>query len=252
MAFPKGQSGNPGGRKKAIGLSRAVRKSEGLKTWGMLLDIRDEKIREQKIEWEDGEPVTIDVVPSVKERREACKLILAYCWGQPNQTMDLDETFTLNGDDDANRLLSTVANAVLRGDVPSLVAGSIAALVAASIKVNEANGGTMKAPGKVRNGFVPHMRCAMMPLLQELVTDEGPFTDLPEKRRTLYSLTRDEMQNCQWLQPLLVAQINFQEFTPDGHLRHSSFVGLRSDKDPRQIVREWPDSVESNLLLPCR
>jgi hypothetical protein len=47
----------------------------------MLLDIRDEKIREQKIEWEDGEPVTIDVVPSIKERWEACNLILAYCWG---------------------------------------------------------------------------------------------------------------------------------------------------------------------------
>jgi hypothetical protein len=90
VAFSKGQSGNPGGRKRAIGLSRAVRKSEGLKTWAMLLDIRDEKIREQKIEWEDGEPVTIDVVPSIKERREACKLILAYCWGQPTQKIDFD------------------------------------------------------------------------------------------------------------------------------------------------------------------
>lgn len=31
------------------------------------------------------------------------------------------------------------------------------------------------------------------------------IADLPEKRRTLYSLTNDEMQNCQWLKPLLVA-----------------------------------------------
>lgn len=78
----------------------------------------------------------------------------------------------------------------------------------------------------------------MMPLLQELTTDKCPFVDLPEKRRTLYSLIRDEMQNCQWLKPLLVAQVEFTEWTPDGHLRHSSFVGLRSDKDPAQIVRE--------------
>jgi ATP-dependent DNA ligase len=31
---------------------------------------------------------------------------------------------------------------------------------------------------------------------------------------------------------------SFQEWTRDGHLRHSSFAALRSDKDPRQIVRE--------------
>jgi len=83
MPFKPGQSGNPGGRKRSLGLSRAVRKSEGLKTWKMLLDIRDEKIREQKIDFEDGKAVVIDVVPSIKERREACKLILAYCWGTP-------------------------------------------------------------------------------------------------------------------------------------------------------------------------
>ena len=55
-------------------------------------------------------------------------------------------------------------------------------------------GDKLKYVGKVRAGFVPHMRCAIMPLLQELKTDECPFVDLPEKRRTLYSLTRDEME----------------------------------------------------------
>jgi bifunctional non-homologous end joining protein LigD len=44
------------------------------------------------------------------------------------------------------------------------------------------------------------------------------------------------MKKCQWLEPLLVAQINFQEWTPDGHLRHSSFAGLREDKDAQQIT----------------
>jgi ATP-dependent DNA ligase len=36
----------------------------------------------------------------------------------------------------------------------------------------------------------------------------------------------------------LVAQIDFSEWTPDGHLLHSKFVGLRDDKDARWIVRE--------------
>jgi len=45
------------------------------------------------------------------------------------------------------------------------------------------------------------------------------ISDLLEKRRTLYSLTRDAMQECQWLKPVLVAQVEFTEWTPDGHLR---------------------------------
>jgi hypothetical protein len=83
MAFKPGESGNAGGRKKALGLSRAVRESEGLKTWSKLLDIRDERILERQMIREDGESVAVDVVPSVRERREACKLILSYCWGTP-------------------------------------------------------------------------------------------------------------------------------------------------------------------------
>jgi bifunctional non-homologous end joining protein LigD len=100
------------------------------------------------------------------------------------------------------------------------------------------DGGKLRYVAKVRAGFVPHMRCAMWPLIQQLRTENCPFSDLPEKRRTLYSLTRDEMQNCQWLKPALVAQIEFREWTPDGHLRHASFVGLRNDKEPTEIRRE--------------
>jgi bifunctional non-homologous end joining protein LigD len=91
---------------------------------------------------------------------------------------------------------------------------------------------------KVRAGFVAHIRCAMFPLFRKLLTEQCPFADLPEKLRTLYSLTKHEMQNCQWLKPLLVVQIEFQEWTPDGHLRHASFAGLRTDKEPLRVVRE--------------
>jgi ATP-dependent DNA ligase len=50
-------------------------------------------------------------------------------------------------------------------------------------------------------------------------------------------LTKEEMKNCVWLKPELVAQIEFTEWTPDGHLRHSKFVGLREDKEAREVVR---------------
>ena len=39
-------------------------------------------------------------------------------------------------------------------------------------------------------------------------------------------------------EPDPVVQIEFTEWTPDGHLRHSKFVGLREDKAAREVVRE--------------
>ena len=85
MPFQKGQITNPGGRKKALGLSHAVRKNEGLKTWAKLLAIRDDMVLERKEIGKDdeGAPIMVDVVPSIKEQRETAKLILAYCWGTP-------------------------------------------------------------------------------------------------------------------------------------------------------------------------
>ena len=68
-----------------------------------------------------------------------------------------------------------------------------------------------------------------------------PFVNLPEKTRTQWALTNEEMKNWVWLKPALVAQIEFTEWTPDGHLRHSKFVGLRDDKDAKKVVREIED-----------
>jgi ATP-dependent DNA ligase len=41
-----------------------------------------------------------------------------------------------------------------------------------------------------------------------------------------------------WLKPELVTQIEFTDWAPDGHLRHSKFVGLREYKAAREVVRE--------------
>jgi bifunctional non-homologous end joining protein LigD len=91
---------------------------------------------------------------------------------------------------------------------------------------------------KVRNGFVPQVRREVAARFKRLETDACPFANLPEKKRTQWALTREEMKHCVWLKPSLVAQIEFTEWTPDGHLRHSRFVGLREDKEPRGVVRE--------------
>jgi len=41
-----------------------------------------------------------------------------------------------------------------------------------------------------------------------------------------------------WVKPQLVVEVAFTEWTPEGHVRHPSFKGLRSDKPPTAISRE--------------
>ena len=91
---------------------------------------------------------------------------------------------------------------------------------------------------KVRNGFVPRLRREVWSRLRGLETSQCPFFNLPEKRRTQWALTREEMKNCIWLKPEMVGQFEFTEWTPDGHLRHSKFCGFREDKNPRDVIRE--------------
>jgi ATP-dependent DNA ligase len=78
---------------------------------------------------------------------------------------------------------------------------------------------------KVSNGFVPHVHREVASRFKGLEMNTCPFANLPEKKRTQRALTNEEMKNCVWLKPKLVAQIEFTEWTPDGHLRHSKFVG---------------------------
>ena len=92
--------------------------------------------------------------------------------------------------------------------------------------------------GKVRNGFVPRVRRELASRLRPLEMDTCPFANLPERKRTQWALTKEEMKKCVWLRPALVASIEFTEWTPDGHLRSATFAGLREDKNPKDVVRE--------------
>ncbi|MGN8554625.1 UNVERIFIED_CONTAM: DNA ligase D, partial [Microbacterium sp. SLM126] len=42
----------------------------------------------------------------------------------------------------------------------------------------------------------------------------------------------------QWVKPKMVVEVEFSEWTPEGHVRHASFKGVRKDKPPMQIRRE--------------
>jgi bifunctional non-homologous end joining protein LigD len=93
---------------------------------------------------------------------------------------------------------------------------------------------------RTRNGFTPALRAVLMKKFRGLETPTCPFANLPETRsgRWGVGLTAAKMQDCRWLNPKLVGQFEFAEWTPDNHLRHSRFVGLREDKDPWKVRRE--------------
>jgi len=93
---------------------------------------------------------------------------------------------------------------------------------------------------RTRNGFTPASRDQLCKQFKGLETPKCPFVNLPETRsgRWGQGLTAEKMAECVWLTPLLVGQFEFLEWTPDDHLRHSRFVGLRPDKKPTDVARQ--------------
>lgn len=94
--------------------------------------------------------------------------------------------------------------------------------------------------GRTRNGFTPILRKQISDLLRGRAIKECPFVNLPQSKvgRWGLGLTAEKMKDCCWVQPDLVGQFEFVEWTTDNHLRHSGFVRLRQDKNARDVTRE--------------
>ncbi len=94
--------------------------------------------------------------------------------------------------------------------------------------------------GKVRQGFNPASRAALMKQLAPLATNRCPFANLPSSKKSHFGegVTAEDMEKLKWLKPTLVAQVRFAEWTTYGLLRHATFLGLRDDKSAREVVRE--------------
>jgi bifunctional non-homologous end joining protein LigD len=93
---------------------------------------------------------------------------------------------------------------------------------------------------RTRNGFTPAVREKLFAKLRPLEVAECPFANLPEARggRWGEGLTAAKMLKSRWVQPVLVGQFEFVEWTGDHHLRHTKFVALRNDKPARAVTRE--------------
>ena len=112
--------------------------------------------------------------------------------------------------------------------------------------------GALQFCASVRNGFVPASRRELFKRLEPLSTATCPFSSRPEKSpgRWGQGLTAAKMRDCVWLQPETIGQFRFLEWTPNDHLRHASFVGLREDKDPRSVVKEGAEHSPRRLIPP--
>jgi len=93
---------------------------------------------------------------------------------------------------------------------------------------------------RTRNGFTPRSCVDLFNRLRTLETSTCPFANLPEAKSGRWGagLTAEKMRECRCVQPEVVGQFEFLEWTADDHLRHSRFVALREDKRPRDVTRE--------------
>ena len=86
-------------------------------------------------------------------------------------------------------------------------------------------GQSLRYCGKVGTGFSTKMRSELFRTLNAIRLDRPP-RDAPK------------VKAARWVKPVIVAQIEFTEWTEDNKLRHPSFKGLRDDKKPQDVHRE--------------
>ena len=91
--------------------------------------------------------------------------------------------------------------------------------------------GRLRYSGKVGTGFDDQTLVSLRRTLDKLEQDKPAFSNPPRGY---------EAKGAHWVQPRLVGEVSFTEWTQEGTLRHPSFRGLRQDKKASEVVRELP------------
>ncbi|MEO8454813.1 MAG: DNA ligase D [Sphingomicrobium sp.] len=99
--------------------------------------------------------------------------------------------------------------------------------------------GKLSYVGKVGTGFNAKLIEDLMKRMEPLATAKAPL-----------EVPRPDRKGAHWIEPQLVAEIAFAEFTDDGILRHPSFIALRDDKPAGDVVREVPQHLEVTTKTP--
>ena len=110
--------------------------------------------------------------------------------------------------------------------------GRIAAEVHGSrptLLVGLPDSGGLAYAGKVGTGFDEKTRVRLLTLLKKLAIDDSPFTTPIDSK---------DRPNAHYVDPEVVGEVQFGEWTGDGRLRHPSWRGVRPDKAPEDVRRE--------------
>src|SRR5450432_2079091 len=102
------------------------------------------------------------------------------------------------------------------------------------------DGAKLVYAARTRNGFTPASRAELFKVIKPLEIKQCPFANLPERHAGRWGagLTAAKMADCRWLNPVLVGQFEFVEWTGENHLRHTKFIALREDMRARDVRRE--------------
>lgn len=92
----------------------------------------------------------------------------------------------------------------------------------------------LRYAGKVGTGFSEATLRQLHRILGDRERPRSPFADPP---------TKSEVRGVHWVEPDLVAEVRFAEWTKEGILRQPSFQGLRTDKSAREIVKEQAQPI---------
>jgi len=101
------------------------------------------------------------------------------------------------------------------------------------LAVNE--GGELRYVGNVGTGFDTKEIERLLKLLRPLERKQPPFSVVP-------TMPRVRKGDVVWVEPKLVAEVEFSEWTHDGRVRQPSYKGLRDDKQAVEVRREQPAS----------
>jgi bifunctional non-homologous end joining protein LigD len=99
--------------------------------------------------------------------------------------------------------------------------------------------GALQYAGNVGTGWSAVAASRLREQLAPLETATSPFSQAIAPSRW----SRRAAGTPHWVKSELVAEVRFRDWTPDGHIRHASYQGLRADKPAREVVREAASPV---------